>query len=249
MSSTAKTIGRTALLLASQYKGFALVAQALVEASADVSAAISGDVSQLVMHASQNGPHADVVQALVEGVAKVNATKSGGGTALIVASKRGHLGVVRALLAAGADVGVALPDGRTALTAACERRRYSVAAVLVRHGAAVTRDTIARCYSLEMAKSLVMRGGARVTEALAAAAPTEKVQSFLEVWLTGTHPAVQVARREAEESLLAARWPGASGGEYFPAELVSIVGEYVHARERRVRRRGRGSSTSSSSSS
>lgn len=69
------------------------------------------------MHAASAGQE-EMVIILVNHGAKVDQAGTDGNTALILASKRGHLGALHALLAQGANFHLQNSDGETALTQA-----------------------------------------------------------------------------------------------------------------------------------
>jgi len=74
------------------------------------------------------------VRALLDAKADVNARKADGGTALIVASEKGHKDVVKALIGAKADVS-AKATGGTALFLATKHGFTEVARMLKQAGA------------------------------------------------------------------------------------------------------------------
>lgn len=67
------------------------------------------------------------VKLLIQHGAKLDAFRSNQrGTALMLASQKGHLSVVKALIHAGADVNVASQNGTTALYRACQNGHLPV---------------------------------------------------------------------------------------------------------------------------
>jgi len=132
--------GQTALMHAS-YSGHLDIVRALLAKGASVNAKDNDGRTALLVVASKppadQGPSAEfamaraagaaagaeeflgpVVQALLAKGADVNDKDSNGETALMWASRFGHLGVVQVLLAKGADVNAKMGNGRTALMVA-----------------------------------------------------------------------------------------------------------------------------------
>ena len=78
-----------------------MVARALVEAGADVSAKETDGWTPL--HLSAQKGHLEVARALIEAGADVNAKKNDGWTPLHWSAQKGHLEVARALIKAGSN--------------------------------------------------------------------------------------------------------------------------------------------------
>ena len=109
------------------------VAQALVEAGADVNATTASGVTALTLAAREESPrNLSMVRALLAAHADVNGTFYGGDTALGVAASTGSIEVVQALLAATfwVDVNVKQKDGKTSLMKAAANGHAEVAEIL-----------------------------------------------------------------------------------------------------------------------
>ena len=107
--------GRTALQAAAE-GGHLEVVEKLLEAKADVNAAVRWD-GRTALQAAAEGGHLEVVEKLLEAKADVNAaTRWDGRTALQAAAERGHLEVAEKLLEAMANINAAAASwgGRTA---------------------------------------------------------------------------------------------------------------------------------------
>jgi uncharacterized protein len=96
------------------------VAEALVDAGADLEAVSRNEMGARPLHSAAAGRHLDVSRLLVERGADVNAHQHGGFVPLHQAAQHGDVELVELLLAAGADRDVRLVDGRTAVDIALE---------------------------------------------------------------------------------------------------------------------------------
>jgi uncharacterized protein len=94
--------------------GGADVAEALIDAGADVEAVSRNDMGARPLHSAAAGRHLDVSRLLVERGADVNARQHGGYAPLHQAAQHGDVELAEVLLAAAADPAVRLDDGRTA---------------------------------------------------------------------------------------------------------------------------------------
>jgi ankyrin repeat protein len=90
------------------------VAQALVEAGADLEAVSRNSMGARPLHSAAAGRQLDVSRLLVESGADVNARQHGGYVPLQQAAQQGDAELVELLLGAGADREIRLDDGRTA---------------------------------------------------------------------------------------------------------------------------------------
>lgn len=87
------------------------------------------------------GRYEKVLRHIKRGI-DINARNPAGGTALMIAAKRGHLPVVRALLNAGADPNIALHEvAYRALHTAAQEGFDQIVDELVQHGADVNAAT------------------------------------------------------------------------------------------------------------
>lgn len=111
--------GYTALHFPAFFGG-ADVAEALVDAGADVEAVSRNEMGARPLHSAAAGRHLDVSRLLVEGGANVNAVQHGGYVPLHQAAQHGDVELAELLLAAGADLDIRLDDGRTAADLALE---------------------------------------------------------------------------------------------------------------------------------
>jgi ankyrin repeat protein len=100
--------------------GGADVAQALLEAGADVEAVSRNEMGSRPLHSAAAGRHLDVSRLLIERGADVNAIQHGGFVPLHQAAQHGDGELAELLLAAGADRDIRLGDGRTAADMARE---------------------------------------------------------------------------------------------------------------------------------
>lgn len=96
------------------------VAEALIDAGADLEAVSRNPMGARPLHSAAAGRHLDVSRLLVERGADVNAIQHGGYVPLHQAAQHGDGELVELLLAAGADPDVRLDDGRTAADIALE---------------------------------------------------------------------------------------------------------------------------------
>ncbi|KAG2492688.1 hypothetical protein HYH03_009102 [Edaphochlamys debaryana] len=83
--------------------GHAAVVEALLQAGADVEAAMATEEQARPLHLAAAGGHADVIRALLKAGACVDALQSDSGTALHLVARNGHLEAAKVLLEAGAD--------------------------------------------------------------------------------------------------------------------------------------------------
>jgi bla regulator protein blaR1 len=107
----------------------------LLNAGADVNAAVDGDGSPLIVAAREG--HMAVVRFLLERGADVNLAVPGDGNPLIMSARGGHLAIVELLLARGAIVDQVVPEDENALIQAAGNGRLAVVETLVAHGADV----------------------------------------------------------------------------------------------------------------
>jgi beta-lactamase regulating signal transducer with metallopeptidase domain len=108
---------------------------ALLDAGANVNAAIEGDGSPLIGAARQG--HVEAVRLLLERGADPNRPVPGDGSPLIMAAREGHLAVVELLLERNASVDQVVADDENALIQASGHGRLSAVELLVAHGANV----------------------------------------------------------------------------------------------------------------
>jgi hypothetical protein len=107
----------------------------LLDAGANVDAAIDGDGSPLI--GAARGGHLDAVRLLLDRGADPNLAVQGDGNPLIMAAREGHAGVVELLLGRGARVDDVVPEDENALIQASGRGRLQVVKLLVSRGANV----------------------------------------------------------------------------------------------------------------
>jgi beta-lactamase regulating signal transducer with metallopeptidase domain len=107
----------------------------LLEAGANVNAAVAGDGSPLIA-AARNG-HAEIVRLLLDRGADANLTVAGDGAALIMAAREGHVDVVQLLLDRGAVVDLMVTSDENALIQASGAGHLEVVRLLVVRGADV----------------------------------------------------------------------------------------------------------------
>jgi ankyrin repeat protein len=96
------------------------VAEALIEAGADIEAVSRNGLGARPLHSAAAGRHLDVSRLLIERGADVNASEHGGFVPLHEAAEHGDAELVELLVAAGADRDVRLDDERTAADIALE---------------------------------------------------------------------------------------------------------------------------------
>jgi beta-lactamase regulating signal transducer with metallopeptidase domain len=101
----------------------------LLEAGADVNAAISGDGSPLI--GAARAGHLDAVRLLLDRGADIDMGVPGDGNALIMAAREGHAAVVSLLLERGASVDHVVPGDENALIQASGNGRLDVVKLLV----------------------------------------------------------------------------------------------------------------------
>jgi beta-lactamase regulating signal transducer with metallopeptidase domain len=150
----------------------------LLQAGADVNAAIDGDGSPLIAAARRR--RLEVVRHLLDRGADANMPVPGDGSPIIAAAKEGATAVVALLLDRGAEIDRMVPEDENALIQASERGRLEVVRLLIARGA----DVNARAWA-EGARerpggewrtplSMARRGGhADVVSALVAAGARE----------------------------------------------------------------------------
>ena len=136
----------------------------LLDAGADVNAAVPGDGSPLIA-AARNG-RLSLVEFLLDRGADVNLPVQGDGSPLIMAAREGHLAIVQRLLDRGADVHLAVPDDENALIQASGGGHLAVVQLLVARGADVNARLMANGYGGRDAEwrsplSMAVRGGHR----------------------------------------------------------------------------------------
>jgi bla regulator protein blaR1 len=107
----------------------------LLDAGADVNAAIAGDGSPLIGAAREG--RVDVVRLLLDRGADVNKGVRGDGNALIVAAREGHIEVVGLLLDRRANIEHVVPGDENALIQASGSGHLEVVKLLVSRGANV----------------------------------------------------------------------------------------------------------------
>ena len=107
----------------------------LLDAGANVNAALAGDGSPLI--GAARGGHLDVVRLLLDRGAGPDMAVSGDGNALIMAAGRGHLDVVTLLLDRGAGIENVVQGDENALIQASGNGRLEVVKLLVSRGANV----------------------------------------------------------------------------------------------------------------
>jgi ankyrin repeat protein len=107
----------------------------LLDAGANVNAAIGGDGSPLIGAAREG--RLDAVRLLLDRGADVDMGVSGDGNALIMAAREGHVDVVTMLLDRGASIDHAVPGDENALIQASGNGRLEVVKLLVSRGANV----------------------------------------------------------------------------------------------------------------
>ena len=118
--------GYTALHYAAFFGGGG-VAEALIDAGADLEAVSRNGMGVRPLNSSAAGGHGDVSRLLVERGADVNATQAQGFTPLHAAAQNGDAELAEVLLAAGADKDARLEDGRTAADVALEAGHEALA--------------------------------------------------------------------------------------------------------------------------
>jgi bla regulator protein blaR1 len=107
----------------------------LLDAGADVNAAIAGDGSPLIGAAREG--RLDAVRLLLDRGADVDKGVRGDGNALIMAARQGHLNVVSLLLDGGAGIEHVVPGDENALIQASGSGHFEVVKHLVSRGANV----------------------------------------------------------------------------------------------------------------
>jgi beta-lactamase regulating signal transducer with metallopeptidase domain len=107
----------------------------LLEAGADVNAAIEGDGSPLIVAAREG--RIEVVQLLLDRGADPDRGVPGDGNAIIMAAREGHEDVVRLLLDRGAHIDQVVPGDENALIQASGEGQLGVVKLLITRGADV----------------------------------------------------------------------------------------------------------------
>jgi ankyrin repeat protein len=110
--------------------GQPVIAEALMEQGADVSARSLNSMKNTPLHAAAAGRSKEAVQALLEHGADVNARQEGGWTALHAASQNGDVEMLRLLIAAGADVQIRAENQQNAMDLALGRGHQAVVELL-----------------------------------------------------------------------------------------------------------------------
>ena len=121
--------GYTALHYAAFFGG-ADVAEALIDAGADLEAVSRNKMGVRPLNSAAAGRHGDVSRLLVERGADVNAAQEQGFTPLHAAAQNGDADLVAVFVAAGADKDARLDDGRTAADVALEAGHEALAELL-----------------------------------------------------------------------------------------------------------------------
>ena len=145
----ANTEGKTALIIALEFRGSIDTVRALLDRGADANARDTKG-STALMRASVKGSAAYVGQVRTGGVeflralldkhADVNAKNSSGWTALMWAAANGYVENLEALLDAGADLHAKEVKGRTALMLAVQQGQINEVQALLRRGAKVNDE-------------------------------------------------------------------------------------------------------------
>jgi ankyrin repeat protein len=131
-----RLMGRTVLMACSRSGDITRV-RWLLDRSADVNAADTGDGWTSLVLASFNG-RLEVVRELLGRGANVEAAMTIGWTPLMWACEKGHLEIVRELLEQGANVNAALTSNcRTSLMSACQSGHLEIVRELLGRGANV----------------------------------------------------------------------------------------------------------------
>jgi formylglycine-generating enzyme required for sulfatase activity len=111
---------------------------AIVDMLLDAGAKIEGATSLSPLRLAADKGQSEVVRLLLRRGAKVDVADSDGWTALMWASRGGHLAIVEALLASGADINRTIIDkGANALHLAAQNGHLPVVRALIARGAAV----------------------------------------------------------------------------------------------------------------
>lgn len=137
--SLANNDGKTALLIALEYRGGIDTIRALLDKGADPNAK-DNNGSTAVMRAAGERGGVEFLRPLLEKHAGVNAKNNDGSTALMWAAVRGHVDNVEALLDAGADINAKNIKSRTALMLAVREGQIETVQALLRRGARVNDE-------------------------------------------------------------------------------------------------------------
>lgn len=131
--------GKTALLIALEFRGGIDTIHALLDRGADPNAR-DNTGSTAVMRAAGERGDVELVRALLEKRADVNIRNNDGSTALMWAATRGYVDNMEALLDAGADINAKSIKGRTALMLAVRQGQIETVQALLRRGAKVNDE-------------------------------------------------------------------------------------------------------------
>jgi ankyrin repeat protein len=126
--------GWTALHLAAFF-GHKEIAQAMLNAGAEVNAVTKNAMQNQPLHAATAGRHGAIVELLLQHGANPNARQHGGWTALHAAAQAGDAALIRLLLQNGADPGARAENNQTALDLALTRGHQAAVAALESGGA------------------------------------------------------------------------------------------------------------------
>jgi len=126
--------GWTPLHLAAFF-GHPELANALIDAGADVDVRSTNAMKNTPLHAAVAGGHSTCVETLLKRGADANATQHGGWAALHGAAQSGNRAMVELLLANGAHVNARADNGQAPLDLALSRKQDDVAALLEQLGA------------------------------------------------------------------------------------------------------------------
>jgi beta-lactamase regulating signal transducer with metallopeptidase domain len=111
----------------------------LLDAGANINAAVDGDGSALIVAAREG--HIAIVRLLLERGADVNLAVEGDGAPLIMAAREGHLAIAELLLDRGADVDRIVASDENALIQASGAGHLAMVQLLVARGASVNART------------------------------------------------------------------------------------------------------------
>ncbi len=137
----------------------------LLDAGADVNAAVDGDGSPLI--AAARGGHMEIVRLLLARGADVNLAVDGDGAPLVMAAREGHLAIVQLLLDRGADIDRMTASDENALIQASGSGQLETVKLLVSRGASVNaRIWVERVFNQSRGEwrtplTMALRGGHR----------------------------------------------------------------------------------------
>lgn len=146
--------GGSPMLLAAD-RGHTEVIKHLLKYEGDPNLCCDHGTTPIIL-AAQDG-HIDTVIALIEGEAFINKQKNeieGKISALLAASKRGHILCVKCLVENGADIDLCDTKGSTPLLVALQNNRYDLAKYLYEKGADINATNIEGESPNQLAKSL-----------------------------------------------------------------------------------------------